>query len=344
MIPFPQHNDLPISRLAACFNNTSATYKFYWLLAILEGIQENRKEIGKLELFVRMLSNAWYTVNYFHVSFGQQDLIQDTVRRLKDVEGITIDEPKGSINSRLMASDSPETKRLLLHFDKNVPHWFLSPWYPKMAKTTIYQLSQDNVNQPLYHLYKDRIIIDDVWFEYLTRHIRIIRDYIYWNLSLFLQVRNPNVPDIPNKLIKPAMRNSLLKQRKFWDFVIDVNGPLTCIYTGKELYKGQYHVEHFIPYSFVSHDQIWNLIPSDNSFNLTKNNRLPPLERYFEPFYALQQLAIKTYLVNNLQEKLLEDYFYIGTDLKKGLSKEKFYDVVNPLVTIASNNGFEFLT
>lgn len=340
---FPADNGLPINRLAACFNNTSATYKFYWLLAILEGIQNNRKEIDKLELFTRMISNAWYTVNYFRVSFGQQDLIQDTVRQLKDVEGITIDEQKASINSRLMVSNRADTRKLLFHFDKNVPHWFLSPWYPKKDKGTIYQLSQENVNQPLYHLYRDMIVINDSWFTYLTKHIRIIRDYVYWNLSLFLQVRNPNVPDIPNKLIKPAMRNSLLKQRKFWDFVIDVNEPLTCIYTGKELNKGQYHIEHFIPYSFVSHNQVWNLIPADTSFNVTKNNKLPQLERYFEPFYALQEMAINTYLINNPHEKLLEDYFYIGTDLNKGLSKEKFYDVINPLVTIASNNGFEFL-
>jgi len=340
---FPFESNLPINRLAACFNNTSATYKFYWLLAILDTVQENRKDIGKLELFVRMISNAWYTVNYFHVSFGQQDLIQDTVRRLKDIEGIRIDEQKASIILRLMASNRPETRKLLFHFDKNVPHWFLSPWYPKTDKNTIYQLSQDNTGEPLYHLYKDSIVINDRWFAYLTRHVRIIRDYIYWNLALFLQVRNPNVPDIPNKLIKPAMRNSLLKQRKFWDFVIDVNGPLTCIYTGRELFKGRYHVEHFIPYSFVSHDQIWNLIPADNSFNLTKNNKLPQLDRYFESFYALQELAIKTYLTNNPRERMLEDYFYIGTDLKEGVSKEKFFDVVNPLVTIASNNGFEFL-
>jgi hypothetical protein len=43
------------------------------------------------------------------------------------------------------------------------------------------------------------------------------------------------------------------------------------------------------------------------------------------------------------KERLLEDYLYIGTDLKHGLSREKFFDVINPLVTIASNNGFEFL-
>jgi len=340
---FPPDTTLPINYLAACFNSTSATYKFYWLLSILDAVQQQQREIKKEQLFASMLSNAWYTVNYFQVSFGQQDSIQSTVRQLKNIEGITIDEQRSIIQNRLVYSDHRETRKLLFHFDNQVPHWFLSPWYPGKVKKEIYELSQSEENQPLYHLYKDKIVIPEHWFDYLKKHIRIIREYIYWNLTLFLQARNPNVPDIPNKLIKPAMRNSLTKQRKFWDYVIDVNGPLQCIYTGKELHKGQYHVEHFVPYSFVSHDQIWNLIPSDNSFNVSKSNKLPPLEKYFEPFYNMQEVAIQTYLADRPNEKLLEDYFYIGTDLRNGLSKEKFYNVINPLVTIASNNGFEFL-
>ncbi|QNL47890.1 hypothetical protein H8S90_13785 [Olivibacter sp. SDN3] len=91
---FPINNDLPIHHLAACFNNTSATYKFYWLLAILDGVQDRQRELDKHKLFASMISSAWYTVNYFQVSFGQQDLIQDIVRGLKDIEGINIDAPK----------------------------------------------------------------------------------------------------------------------------------------------------------------------------------------------------------------------------------------------------------
>ncbi len=341
---FPLDSKLPVQHLAASFNSTSATYKFYWLLAILDAIQNGQQEIRKEQLFASMLSNAWYTVNYFQVSFGQQDMIQDTVRKLKDIEGLTIDADRSRIKAQLESSSNPNTRKLLFHFDNQVPHWFLSPWYPGVnSKGKIYELSQADVNTPIYRLYKEKIVLSDVWFGYLTKHIRVIRDYVYWNLSLYLQVRNPNVPDIPNKLIKPATRNSLTKQRKFWDYIIDVNGPLKCIYTGNELYKGQYHVEHFVPYSFVSHDQIWNLIPADSNFNVSKSNRLPVLDRYFEAFYTMQDMAVRTYMRDKPRERLLEDYFYIGTDLNSGLSREKFYNVISPLVTIASNNGFEYL-
>jgi len=83
------------------------------------------------------------------------------------------------------------------------------------------------------------------------------------------------------KLIKPIERKGLTKQRKFWDTFIDNhNADIKCIYTGEPIIKGNYDVEHFIPWSFVSHDQLWNLLPSDSSINSSKSNKLPRLDKY----------------------------------------------------------------
>jgi beta-lactamase class A len=65
----PQTNLLPDHKLASVYNSTSATYKFYWLLAIMELVEEGQLKLDKRQLFARMISNSWYTVNYFHVSF-----------------------------------------------------------------------------------------------------------------------------------------------------------------------------------------------------------------------------------------------------------------------------------
>lgn len=343
MSSIPSAEQLPTHLLAACFNTTTASYKYYWLLAILDAIGDQEYHIPKKKLFARMFSNAWYTVHYFKLSFGPHDFIQQAIQEIKELEQINIDESKASILAKIVASTNPRTIQLLSHFNKQVPHWFLSPWYPKTSPKDIYSLSQQRSKQPLYRLYKEHIEISEEWIPYLSKHIRILRDYVYWNLSLFLQTRNPNVPDIPNKLTKPAMRNSLTKQRKFWDRVIEVNGPLSCIYTQQPLGIGNYHVEHFIPYSFVSHDQIWNLIPADSAFNLSKSNRIPPLDRYFEAFFQMQSLAVSTYVNSYPADKILQEYFYIGADISAGLSRQKLFDVINPLVSIASNNGFEFL-
>ena len=96
-MPIPESSNLPVNRLAACFNKTSATYKFYWFISILQEVEKGSIKIPKINLFSRMISNAWYTVNYFHVSFGKQDLIQRAVSHLKDIENIPIDQDQSTV-------------------------------------------------------------------------------------------------------------------------------------------------------------------------------------------------------------------------------------------------------
>jgi hypothetical protein len=340
----PQSNQLPVNLLAACFNNTSATYKYYWLLSILQEVEEGNLILPKRILFARMISNAWFTVNYFHVSFGKQDLIQDTVKFLHQWEKISIDEKQHSVFHKLSDSKFKETEKLLWHFNKNVPHWFLSPWFPGKEKMEIYLLSNSFTEKCLYSLLEDRIEINPEWKEYLILNSGVLKDFCYWNLALFLQAKNPNVPDIPNKVIKPAIRSSLTAQRtKFWDVVLNELGSVNCIYTGKNLTVGNYAVEHFIPYNFVSHDLIWNLIPADTAFNSSKSDKLPPLEKYFMPFYEMQKTAIEIVSEKSPNNKLLEDYLTIFPDFKS-FTKENFKDRIQPLISIAANNGFEYMT
>ncbi len=343
-IALPNKSGLPVNLLAACFNSTSATYKYYWLLSILQSVENGNLKISKRDLFARMISNAWFTVNYFHVSFGKQDLIQEAIKTVNSIEKIAIDENQQLVFQKLISTKNKETEKQLWHFNKNVPHWFLSPWFQKKDKNEIYKASQNFSENCLYALYDDAIEINPEWKIYLVENARVLKDFCFWNLALFLQSKNPNVPDIPNKLIKPAVRSGLTQQRKqFWDLVVNELGSVKCIYTGEKLIVGNYAVEHFIPYNFVSHDLIWNLIPADKSFNSKKSDKLPSLEKYFNSFFDLQQSAIEIVKAKNPTNKFLEDYLTIFPDVNKSFTKENFKDRIQPLVTIASNNGFEFL-
>jgi 5-methylcytosine-specific restriction endonuclease McrA len=347
----PESKELPVYLLAACFNKTTATYKYYWLLSILQAAENENLKVPKRELFSRMISNAWFTVNYFNVSFGKQDLIQDAIRSINNFESITIDEKRETVFQKLLTTRNANTEKLLWHFNKNVPHWFLSPWFPKIGNETesvrakrIYYESQLFESKCLYGLHQDFIEINPDWVNYLISNSRVLKDFCFWNLALFLQSKNPNVPDIPNKLIKPATRNALNKQRtQFWDIVLDELGSVNCIYTGQKLTKGNYAVEHFIPYSFVSHDLIWNLIPADRSFNSSKSNKLPVLDKYFKPFYTLQKNAYEIVKRRTPNNKLLEDYLTVLHIEQNSLNQDKFKEIIEPLVSIASNNGFEFM-
>jgi len=93
----PQTENLPINILASVFKSKVATYKYYWLLAIIELVEEGNIEIPKRKIFSKMISNSWYTINYFKLSFGKSDQLQNAVERILKAENLTIDEKKNNI-------------------------------------------------------------------------------------------------------------------------------------------------------------------------------------------------------------------------------------------------------
>jgi hypothetical protein len=348
----PLSDNLSVNALASSFSNTSATYKFYWLLGIIEQVENGVIKISKRELFSRMIGNSWYTVNYFHVSFGKQDLIQKAVEDILKFESLAIDIKRVKLVSILENSKKIETINSLNHFNLNVPHRFLSPWFPKLNnendsiyKKRIYSSSQKFDNNCLYGLHDEYIEMNPIWISYLKSNAKILKDFIYWNLSLFLQIRNPNVPDIPNKLIKPAIRNGLTKQtNEFWKIVFKELGSVECIFSGTKLYfdDKNFAIDHFIPHAFVSHDLIWNLIPIEKITNMKKSDKLPIFEDHFEKFCNLQKMAFEINKHHNSKSKFMDEYLSIFPNIDS-FEKDKFLNTIQPLITIASNNGFMFM-
>ncbi|MGV8993375.1 MAG: HNH endonuclease domain-containing protein [Flavobacterium sp.] len=341
----PSSSQLPIDKLAAVFSSTVATYKFYWLLAIVELVEEGATHIEKRKIFARMIANSWYTINYFHLSFGKQDLLQIAVETILKSENLTIDSERKKVIKVLESSQNSETIRQLNHFDKNVPHWFLSPWFPKAHKAEIYKRSAVFENGCPYFLSGNDITINPIWINYLQTNSLLLKHFCYWNLALFLQRRNPNVPDIPNKLIKSPQRVGLTKQLKeYWKPVFEKHRSLKCIFTGTELtlQDNNFALDHFVPYAFVSHDLIWNLLPIERKFNSSKSDKLPNFEKYFPQFYSLQKEAFDVNRALNEKNKYLEEFLPIFPSLDD-FGKKRFSETIQPLITIASNNGFLYM-
>ena len=183
------------------------------------------------------------------------------------------------------------------------------------------------------------------WSTYLQSNAKIIKDYAYWNLALFLQTRNPSVPDIPNKLIKPAVRNGLTKQtNEYWKLVFQELGTINYIFTDTKLYfeEKNYALDHFIPHAFVSHDLIGYLLPIEKKFNASKSDKLPLFEKHFDKFYELQKTAYEINKHHNAKSKYMEEFLTIFPNIET-FEKQTFSNTIQPLITIASNNGFLFM-
>lgn len=345
----PQNNKLPISALAGIFNNTSATYKFYWFVAMMEIVVKERKtKISFWEIIAGMIAESWYPIHYFKLSFGKSDSLYMQSLTLQQELNIPIDADKKKIKQLLIDNiNDNHIKSLLRVFSLNVPYRFLSPWIKYTSDKNVISRSQQFENECLYAINGEYIEVNSKWIDYLSEHYLILKDFAFWNLTEFLQKRNPNVPNLPSKLIKPIQRDSLIKQHKYWNNYIETIGNLKCIYTGKTLLPKNYDLDHFVPWSFVSHNLLWNLIPADSSINSSKSNNLPPLDIYLKPFSHIQHDALKTLYEKNPNDNIFEDYLIVYdsvSDLVK-LSESDFYNVFrktfSPMIQTAENMGFK---
>lgn len=71
--------------------------------------------------------------------------------------------------------------------------------------------------------------------------------------------------------------------RKLWDGILGLEKVID-IFKDAPIDKESYDVDHFIPWSFVMNDELWNLMPMDSSLNSSKSNKLPKWEPFFKKF------------------------------------------------------------
>ncbi|RGK25843.1 HNH endonuclease [Bacteroides intestinalis] len=349
----PQSYVLSTRYLNRVFDKTVATYKYYWFLGILDlYVKQGRTRMNVWEIMVFMVANAWYPVNYFRLSFGKSESLYDAILTLQKENDIPINISMKSLVDELQELIRlPNIRRQLNFLQLNVPFRFLRPWIDTSDDREIVKRSQTFENGCLYKLEKDDgtlwVELNPVWLTYLQENYDILSSFAYWGLTNFLQVRNPNVPNIPNKLIKKEERNPLTNQRKFWNAAINKGIEIKCLYTGKLLNTNNYDLDHFIPWSFVSHDLLWNLMPADSSINCSKSNKLPDLGLYLPKLAEAHQTALRINLEVGKQNKLLEDYLSLGYTPQDIAMMDRehlldcFYQTFTPMNQIALNMGFE---
>jgi hypothetical protein len=148
--------------------------------------------------------------------------------------------------------------------------------------------------RPIYCFTDDRsgIIIQHDWLEYLERNAVIIRGWARFQLAKYLQSKNPNVPGIIEKLTAPLTRASISAQTTWWRTAIPLLGTrAACIYSAIRLEPNNFSLDHYLPWSFVAHDRLWNLIPIPRGINSAKADRIPS-DRYLDSLINLQHAAL----------------------------------------------------
>lgn len=292
----PGNSELNIASLSSIFSDMSESYKIYWFRSIMDGVEHGNRVMTFDDIINRMIVNAWYPVSEYHLNLGPADTLEKTVHYVHTVSGLQTSAAEKDILSFLHASADPQLIKYKNTLATFVPYRLLSPFMPDFKgkawdnqRNTI-----DHINQSQGTLYSfaegkglgRMVVIREKWMPYLISNQGIIDGWIEFSMIQYLQKRNPSVPGISNKLHAPTERK-LDKAKGFWKAVVNA-APIHDIYSSSILTVQDISLDHFVPWSFVAHDELWNLVPTTRSINSSKSNGLPNWDTFFPRLCAIE--------------------------------------------------------
>ncbi len=368
MYNLPIADNLNISALAGLFDSRATSYKYLYFLSLLDILKRinfaRLSAISFREIIVEMLANAWYPHKFFKLSFGTIDQIANKLDALE----LEITEPilkfrdpdkkilRNTINNQnlediINSINRYVSYRLIRPFftqeTRGLKDFYVNPAIINLAKNKF------DIKKPLYCFNAEdqqdcnAIILHPDWVEYLEENYTIVRGWVSWEWLNYMQQQNPSIPNVVNKLFMPQQRDSLANQTKYWKTILD-HQDIKCIYSQVQLNKDEISLDHYLPWSFVAHDQLWNLIPTTKSVNSSKSNNIPS-EKYFSNFVKLQYLGLDIYHQKVSHSKWLNDVESFVAELKVNQANDllnleiltnAYEKTIQPLSSLATIQGF----
>ena len=366
----PYDDNLKIEYLIRIFDRSriSTCYKYFWFLAILRKITPNDQTFSYDELITEMVADAWYMVAEYRLRLGPSnttDNLEEAVKYLHDVlfkERVPATEKREKLIEKLRHLDDRTYLGYKRKLIDNVPYCLQTPFYgtkenriKNPSKATITEINQQS--RLLYYISQfdslnTTISISDEWVSYLCRNREILSDWARYNLIGYLQDRNPSVPGIVEKILPPYKRN-LTRVSEYWKILISADASLKDIYGNIPLGEiVSISIDHFVPWQYVAHDELWNLHPTAKDINSQKSNNLPDWKTYFDSLckleYKAHELSFTKPMIKAAFDKCVEKHVN-SSDIYQALySKqlgqadfcEKLEKVIRPVYDSAMNCGF----
>lgn len=308
-------NKLDTDKFARMFNNKAQSYKFYWFEAILNLTKTEDRDLTFEEIIDEMICEAWHTVTHYHLRLGPtvngnaENFLEHAINVLNSaVTDLSQNPSKEELKAAIKSYDK-ELKRDKTRLTDYVPYKLLYPFFDvegmeeglsyikndKHSRLIAY-MAKLSGDENLFYTILDgvglqkKIRVNSYWRKLLIKNFSVIQSWVRYNKAQFLQDRNPGVPGIIYKICPENEELRKLDQaRDLWKTVAEFTGqPIKEIYTGKDIPIETLSIDHFVPRSYISNDELWNLTPMRKSLNSSKNNRLPSWEEFFEPFARYQ--------------------------------------------------------
>ena len=257
-----------------------------------------------------MFWEAWFTVTQYHLHLGptiqgkSENYIEHAVHIIEQDPDVKLPMTKEQF-LHLVEKNKTEIKADIDGLIKNVPYRLLSSFVPEIGgddriwdqkKRLIAYFELLNETRILPYIIVDgraasrKICISLAWKQVLLDNYAVIKSWIQMKKVRFLQDRNPGVPGVIYKLENEEDKHRKLeKVRQLWVTFESVSKePLVDLYSGEIIERQKLSIDHFIPWSYIANDEIWNLVPMDKSNNSSKGNRLPKWDRFFPDLARIQ--------------------------------------------------------
>ena len=367
------HNTLDIEGFSYMMKDPSYCYKFYWLEAIVHLISEGVSETTFDEVINEMICNAWYSVREFHIHLsgiqadGQvRDGLERAVLTLSDLSDLPSNASRIEIKNAIHEYDT-ELRSAKEQLTNMVPYRALAGFFPdklresdwSIRRITAYirRLNDESVLLPYVLGEESRlnkhVYFQPAWIEMIQDNTVSILGWIQYEKVKWLQNNNPEVPGLIYKLapMDEKMRK-LNNVRKLWEGILEIS-EVRDVFTDEVVVPKKYDVDHFIPWSFVMNDELWNLMPMDSSLNSAKSNRLPKWDPFFGRFarnqFVLYELIHEKPGIHKLFETCYRDNLHsiwAGQELyRKGNTEEEFDNILQknmqPIYDSARRQGYE---
>ena len=305
------------------FSDTSrkrSTYKFGLIKSILDNVFNGRKtDLGVYlsyeDIFGKFAENYWNLV----VKYNLRQMRKDGKSIYSKIESILLSEVSQTPILAVIHFEAiqPETKdRIIKKVASECKKSVIGALYEDFDGT-IYDFDLKATGLTLNHSI----------YEFVLRHKTELERLNYYSWAKFLEQINEESARIgvigKLELATPRREDlSIYREILSREFEVD-----TCFYCGKKL-QHRIHVDHFIPWSYVKDDKIWNFVLACSTCNEKKSNKVPNEQHLLQIEARNKKLQISSNLM------VQADFSEYTDDL---LRKMRYYAKLSGLKEYSNN-------
>ncbi|MGR3764091.1 HNH endonuclease [Rossellomorea sp. NS-SX7] len=270
----------------------SSTYKYALIKALIENLYQINKD---LQVTYDQLAYT-FTKVYWNLIVHHNLTNQNRGKTARVVTIIKEEQSRNSIPQEMIFDKIPESIQLKL----------VSEIKTTMKENVFGALYGDTRGEFYAFDHKtERLKFNPAVHSFMLNYQRLITNLTNYHMAAMIEQLNdiPSINYLLGKVESIAKRSSL---RPFENILLS-HFTARCFYCNKALtgQKRETHVDHFIPWSFVQSDHIWNLVLACKKCNSSKSDKLPERGFLEEIIERNEELLLP---VNNELHKQMHNY------------------------------------